>query len=478
MTIAYASASARSIDSYWTIPVHGGRPTKLADANAVFIRGGTIAGPATLIDWAPDGKNVALVDRDRADGPNRIFLLDVSSRVRRALTTPPSDAFGDMSPAFSPDGKRLAYVRRFSSYASEIRVIEVQVGDGPERASSKIEFVEGNPRHVDWAPNGKSLVVGAAGMTWFQPLEAGEAVSLLANSEIFSVSREGAKLAFVNRRRVANIWSIPGPDAPGESWSQRPQIWIESSMWDSDSSLSPGGSRVAFQSNRTGTEAVWVSDADGLNASPLTRIGGSYPVWSPDGKTIAFFSSAGGSQTDIYLVDAEGGATRPFTQDPAADVHPTFSPDGRWIYFGSERSGDSQIWKKPVEGGVAVQVTFDGGRLAHVDDQYVYYSKIIGVNGIWRMPLEGGEPSKVIDQGRHQHWDLWNDYLCVRRRNPPEVTCYSTVTGELVLSRILDEGIRFATRGFSISPDGQSILLTLYDTDEADIMIAEGLRFE
>ena len=68
-----------------------------------------------------------------------------------------------------------------------------------------------------------------------------------------------------------------------------------------------------------------------------------------------------GSNRDIYLVSSNGGQHHKLTTDPAEDTCPSWSRDGRWIYFGSGRSGSLQIWKMPSAGGRAVQVTTKGG---------------------------------------------------------------------------------------------------------------------
>ena len=72
--------------------------------------------------------------------------------------------------------------------------------------------------------------------------------------------------------------------------------------------------------------------------------------WSPTGEQIAFHSNPDGNG-DIILVPAEGGKPRNLTSHPATDTFPTFSRDGRWVYFSSTRSGQSRIWKIPVSGG-------------------------------------------------------------------------------------------------------------------------------
>src|SRR5690242_21827196 len=78
------------------------------------------------------------------------------------------------------------------------------------------------------------------------------------------------------------------------------------------------------------------------------------PDISPDGKVVAF-SYLG----DIWVVEAIGGVARPVTQHEAHDVGPVFSPDGRWIAFSSNRHGQYDVFVSPAYGGKARRLTFD-----------------------------------------------------------------------------------------------------------------------
>ncbi len=89
------------------------------------------------------------------------------------------------------------------------------------------------------------------------------------------------------------------------------------------------------------------------------------------------------------------------------DVAPSWSRDGRWIYFASNRTGDYQVWKVPAEGGDAAQVTKRGGVAAFEspDGKFVYYTAL--KPGIWRVSVEGGEETPVLDQPRLGYWGYW-----------------------------------------------------------------------
>ena len=98
------------------------------------------------------------------------------------------------------------------------------------------------------------------------------------------------------------------------------------------------------------------------------------------------------------MMDAQGGPVTRMTNDPGHDTAPSWSHDGKWIYFGSNRTGMHQIWKMSPDTKRAVQVTKHGGvaPLESWDGKTIYYAMPLGENGIWKVPVEGGEETNVI----------------------------------------------------------------------------------
>ncbi len=123
---------------------------------------------------------------------------------------------------------------------------------------------------------------------------------------------------------------------------------------NNDKGLSPDGTKLAFSASRDGDHGseVYLSNADGTGIRQMTHVPPSYfHGWSPDGKTLAFVAQRNGSQQfDIYGMPAAGGPETRYTMNPHHDDGPDYSPDGKWIYINSNRSGKEAVWRFPAAG--------------------------------------------------------------------------------------------------------------------------------
>jgi Tol biopolymer transport system component len=170
--------------------------------------------------------------------------------------------------------------------------------------------------------------------------------------------------------------------------------------------FSPDGKHIAFMSNRSGPWQIWVSSVNGSQPVQISSTDSAgTPRWSPDGKQIAFDAHPCGEGTCVFIAPLD--RSEPSRQLDEGRV-PSFSRDGKWIYFASNRNDDWQVWKIHRHGGSAVQVTSKGGFAAlESSDGFLYYTKSGWQTEIWRTPITGGEESLVSSSVKPVTWSSW-----------------------------------------------------------------------
>jgi regulation of enolase protein 1 (concanavalin A-like superfamily) len=130
---------------------------------------------------------------------------------------------------------------------------------------------------------------------------------------------------------------------------------------NNDHGISPDGTQLAVSDQtQDGKSRIYVLPIAGGAPRLITPLAPSYwHGWSPDGKTLAYCAERNGGQFDIYTIPVEGGEETRLTTAKGLDDGPDYSPDGKYIYFNSERSGLMQIWRMKPDGSEQEQVTSD-----------------------------------------------------------------------------------------------------------------------
>ena len=484
--IAFLRALPGARTAVMLIPQRGGPERNLAEADVAFDSYHGLQ-YGSYLTWTPDSKWLVLPWRG-ADKPDEgLFLLNVETREARRLTTSP----GDNSPAFSSDGRTLAFSRGGDpNLICFLHLTKDYQPEGePERVAQAAESYDRN-FGTAWSPDAKDIVFSSGNWAniglWRVSASAGAKPRGLGFASDFAsapaVSRQGNRLAYVVNRSDANIWRIDlrSPDQnPG-----MPERVVASTWEERDPAFSPEGKRIAFMSNRSGACEIWVCDRDGSNLVQLTALGAPMamgPKWSPDGQNIAFSAVRVGNH-DVYVVSANGGAPRRLTEHPAADKWPSWSRDGQSLYFCSTRSSDSGgIWKMPARGGQAVEITRHGGDVPQEspDGRFVYYEKGYPSQcSVWKVPAAGGEEVKVLDSThRDAGWTVGEQgiyfFTPADKQGHSDIGLYKFATGKI--SKILTIE-RNVTYRIAVSPDERTILYGQYDQSGSDLMLVENFR--
>jgi Tol biopolymer transport system component len=474
-----------------------GAERKLAESSDFFSK------PA----WSPDGKWLVIADKSAATEPDSLFLLSMENGEKRRLTTLPGRLGGDSNAAFSPDGHTLAFVRSPSkmfegiSYQGDVYLLRLSDGFMPKGEPKRATFDNRYTSRPAWTADGREILFSAGsfmgGGLWRMTADGSSKPQRMASlGEALhapAVSRQGNRLAYMRESFDFNIWRMRVPEPVDRASPAGPKgtPFIASTRLEFSPRFSPDGKRIAFVSGRSsqaGGSEIWLCDSDGSNQQQVTSLGAdaANPSWSPDGESIAFDSTAEGSQS-VYVIRTNGGKRRRVTPDARDNNAPTSLPnwsrDGKWIYFTSNRSGKDQVWKVPADGGRAVQVTKNGGLsgLESTDGKFLYYAKGSDPKSIWKVPVDGGQETQIIqslvsavDFAVVDRGIYFIPAQSARSNLSSSIQFFSFETAKIMPIATTEKR---AAYGLTISPDGRWILYTQHDQSPAsELMLVENFQ--
>jgi Tol biopolymer transport system component len=382
-----------------------------ASARPLEVRYLTYSGHDFSPASSPDGRSIAF-HSDR-DGKGRIWLKQLATGTEAALTDGPDDDL----PRFSPDGATLLFSRRTGSHFSLFRVSLLGgearrvVDDGLDASwstdGSHIVFMRQYP-----ASPGKIAATGI--MVATSDGSGSREVARIPTGVIAPRwSPDGKRIVFTQTAVGAGSFSIHSVDMTSGSVEtivdsgQGARPWV--SEWSPDGRLLHTVGQVAA-GKLAGTTGRLVALQPGtaarlLYASPdslgrFAVVDGDR-IYSPDGRWILFTSDRSGN-LDLWMVSTASGELRQITDDAADDWDPAFGPDGH-LYWSSTRSGHFEIWTAESDGSGAHQLTHDGvdaeNPSVSPDGKWIVYgSTRQGEAGIWRARSDGSE-AKVLARG-------------------------------------------------------------------------------
>ncbi|MBI3278554.1 MAG: PD40 domain-containing protein [Acidobacteria bacterium] len=256
--------------------------------------------------------------------------------------------------------------------------------------------------------------------------------------------------------------------------------------------FSPDGSKVAFTSTRGSADyELWVADASGAHGRQLTFFGSNSLMmahsWSPDSRQILFEAAVEGN-SDLYVISADGGKAARLTTSPAIEGLADWSRDGRWIYYTKIGSGmDGEIWRVPAQGGPAQRITNTPGNepKESPDGQSIYCvdrPPLGGVSGrLMRIPAGGGEAKKVLDEISPFYWSVTDQgiYFVREDRQVQSIYLYGFAGEKIRRAGRLPFRVAHFPRGpgrLIVSRNGRWALVSVTDRWEGDLMLLDNFR--
>jgi Tol biopolymer transport system component len=308
-----------------------------------------VVSPALFAVTGPLTAKVAFTSN--RDGNNEIYAMTADGSSETRLTNNPAN---DTHPAVSRTG-RIAFASDRDGN-NEIYVMNAN-GSGQTRLTDH----PGSDSQPTWSPDGTRIV--------FQSTRSG-------SFDIFMMNADGTE--------VTQLTDDPG--------------------FDNDPAFSPAGDRIVFVSTRDGSQEIYSMDGDGSNPTRLTNdtLFDSRPDFSPDGTRIVYASNVpdnGGQSQQVVLMNADGSGRSVLTS-AGANGSPTFSADGKRIFFHSTRDLNSEIYSMDLSGGTPVRLTNNPASDTTPAIQSLTRAETLGVyrpsSGVWllrnRTVFEGGHP--------------------------------------------------------------------------------------
>jgi dipeptidyl aminopeptidase/acylaminoacyl peptidase len=313
---------------------------------------------------------------------------------------------GTNRPGWSSDGRRLSYTRGGLFAPSNLFVIDLTTG----RDRQVTSFTRGNEgvfAHA-WLPDDRHLVVSyvplprqsAAADIGILDVENGSVTRLTTTVQrgltTPSVSADGTRMVVASVETVREVWRIPTTprEAPVRLAGPRGDpMWIF---------LTRDGHTLLFNGTASGSRNLWVGPLDDIaDARQITFVPGdaiAHSSLSPDGSKVAFVSIATGS-SDVWVQNVDGSDLRQLTNDAFADSWPVWSPDGRWLAYTSLRGTQPETRRIPAAGGASEKL-FDGFFRGDWRPQ-------LAGSGTWIVTSNGQDRVRLLDvERRTVIWDV------------------------------------------------------------------------
>ena len=451
----------------YVVPALGGPERRLIATHTPY----DLAAP---INWSPDGKWIGYADRQIGRPGDRAYLLNVETLESHEFPHDP-DCRHEEELTFSHSGQELAIVCVHNTAEFEYLITDLQ-GKSRRPLTTRHEF----PCGLTWSADDQSLIVAAFDANRDAVYEIrvsdGQVHELpgLAG-EWPAISNDGRKMAISAADNHLSIWrkDLQHPEVPSVQMfsSTRPQNAAE---------YSPDGTRVAFDSERSGTWSVWMADSEGSNLVQISREEPAlYPRWSPDSRKIVFqmIDQASGSW-GVYIADIFDRVAHKLKTNIHLLEFPYWSHDGKWIYFVGYEGNGHKLYRCPADGGDATLILGSLDSLAPVesfDGKHLYVS-----DGTIKMlaPDRPEAPPQAVPQmpdvpGPTQWAVVAEGIYCSPLDNMRSISFYDFATKH---TRELFKVDKDLDAGLSISPDRRYILYSQIDQSNAGIMLVSNFR--
>ena len=402
--------------------------------------------PGAVFDpaFSPDGKSIAFVWNGVNQDNYNIYVKLVGAGSPFKLTNDPAS---ESSPVWSPDGRYIAFVKNNDFYiipslgGDERKITDVKQGSMAAGGG------------IDWSPDGKNIVVSASDSSGTPGIvlisvDTGEKQKLTSQENINTYftgdahprfSPDGSEIAFIKvlSFTVAELCIVPSAGGK-EKQLTFDKHNIVSEAW------TPDGKEIVFSSNRSGNNALWRIPSGGGSAKIVagTGEGAQYIDIAKEGNELAYIHRT--FNTNIWHLDLSKSnsvlkSPTKLITSTQLQIEPQYSPDGRYIVFTSNRSGNTEIWRCNSDGTNPVQLTsFEGpspgtARWSPDGQSISFDCAAEGNENIYVINSSGGKPHQITANKSYDAISSWS-------RDGKWIYFASTRTGVYQLWKIPSQG--------------------------------------
>lgn len=425
------------------------------------------------LSWSPDGQTIAFTDSPTAGGNHRVNLMSVDSSEAKAIPHM-AECREETSPAFSPDGKQLAYFcipqpSRFALYDVD------PAGGTPHLIGRYAGWASG----IAWSRDKQKLVIArhVEGIKFseldeitvsdgqLQKLPFGETGGAPA------ISPRGDKLTFeISHFTGIDIWrrALIRRGAAAEKIIASTQVsWFPQ--------YSPDGKHIVFMSNRTGTDEIWMSNADGTGLVQITKLNNTgTPRWSPDGRKIVFDSRSEGHQ-GVYIAGIDERVPRRLRTNIEEMHQPFWSHDGKWIYF-IGRANSERVFRCSPGGGEAEVLSSQPGSFPQESfggDQVYFVTNVISNPTLMVISLKKPGSESMVEgmpSVNFGNWAVVPKGIYFFPNDKWSLEYFDFAARKVIhIMELSDEPVM----GISVSQDQRSIVYARLQQADTDIMVVE-----
>ena len=354
--------------------------------------------------FSPDGKSIAFVWNGINQDNYDIYVKLIGAGSPLRLTNDPAN---DIYPAWSPDGRYIAFLR--SGKNGNSYYIVPSLG-GDER---KIASVKNAGDGIDWSPDGKELAVAASdssGLTSIMliSVDTGEKQKLtspdvngLVGDDQPRFSPDGSQIILIKSLSfaVSELYLVPSAGGK-EKRLTFDKLQVVSDAWI------PDGKEIVFSSNRSGNFALWRIPSEGGTVKLIagTGEGADNIDIAKEGNELAYTHNTSNINIwDLYLNTSNTVVKSPvkLITSTKTQIEPQYSPNGKYIVFTSNRSGVREIWRCNNDGTNPVQLTSFGGpapgtaRWSPDGQSIAFDCQLKGNEDIYVVNSSGGTPRQI-----------------------------------------------------------------------------------